>query len=46
MILNSDLQLAEQLRSGDTGRYMFLGRNLRDDLDQPDYEALMAQAAK
>jgi hypothetical protein len=33
-------------RSGDNGWYLFLGRNLHDDLDLPDFEALMAQAAK
>jgi hypothetical protein len=46
MILGSDSQLAEQPRSGDTGWYLFLGRNLHDDLDLPDFEALMAQTAK
>jgi hypothetical protein len=46
MILSSDFQLAEQPRSGDAGWNLFLGRNLHDHLDLPDFEALTAQAAK
>jgi hypothetical protein len=43
--LRSRLLPPRHPRSGDTGWYLFIGRNFHDDLDLPDFEALTRQLA-